>query len=49
MKTALRDRSIDTMYRPGKVAGLVADLSLGLAMILVGLGCIAAYLLGTHI
>jgi hypothetical protein len=40
MKTALRDRSFATMYRPGKTAALVADLSLGLAMILVGLGCI---------
>jgi len=39
--TALRDRSLATMYRPGKVAALIADLAWGIAMILVGLGCIA--------
>jgi hypothetical protein len=44
--TALRDRSHATMYRPGKVAALVADLSLGIAMIAVGVGCIIASLLG---
>lgn len=35
--TALKDRSMQTMYRPGKVAGLIADLALGIALILVGL------------
>lgn len=35
--TALKDRSHATMYRPGKIAGLVADLAPGIAMILVGL------------
>lgn len=44
--TALRNRSIDTMYRPGKVAQLVADLALGIALIAVGTGCIIAGLLG---
>jgi len=38
--TALRDRSIDTMYRPGKVAALIADCSTGLGLITVGLGLI---------
>lgn len=37
MKTALRDRSRQSMYAPGKVAGLIADLALGIALILVGL------------
>ena len=38
--TALRDRSLDTMYRPGRVARLVADCSTGLGMIAVGVGVI---------
>lgn len=47
--TALKDRSLATMYRPGKVASLIADLSVGIALIAVGLGCGAAWLLGVHI
>lgn len=43
--TALRNRSMDTMYRPGRVARLVADCSAGIAMIAVGLGCIVYGLL----
>lgn len=38
--TALRDRSLATMYRPGRVAALIADLSAGLGMIAVGVGLI---------
>lgn len=38
--TALRNRCFDSMYRPGRVARLVADCSAGLGMIAVGLGCI---------
>jgi len=45
--TALRDRSIDTMYRPGRVARLVAECSTGLGMIAVGLGLIV-YALIAH-
>lgn len=44
--TALRDRSHDTMYRPGKVATLIADLSMPIAMIIVGAGCIVAHFVG---
>ena len=44
--TALKDRSIDTMYRPGRVARLVADFSGGIGMIAVGLLLIAAGLTG---
>lgn len=44
--TALRNRSIDTMYRPGKIAGLIADLSVGIALIAVGAGVIAGALTG---
>ena len=43
--TALRDRCLDTMYRPGRVARLVADCSTGLGMIAVGLGLIVYGLL----
>jgi hypothetical protein len=39
--TALRNRSLETMYRPGRVARLVADCSTGLGMIAVGLGLLA--------
>lgn len=46
MSTALKDRSLKTMYRPGPVAALVADLSLGIALIIVGTGCVIAGLLG---
>lgn len=44
--TALRDRSAATMYRPGRIAGLIADLSVGLAMIAVGTYVIVAGLCG---
>jgi len=43
--TALRNRSFDTMYRPGRVARLVADCSGGLGAIAVGLGLIVYGLL----
>jgi hypothetical protein len=43
--TALKDRSFDTMYRPGPTARLIADCSLGLGMIAVGLGAIICALL----
>lgn len=39
--TALRDRSLHTMYRPGRLARLIADCSGGIGMIAVGLGLIA--------
>jgi hypothetical protein len=45
--TELRNRSFDTMYRPGRVARLVADRSTGLGMIAVGLGLIVYTLLTT--
>jgi len=38
--TALRNRSLETMYRPGYVARLIADCSGGLGMITVGIGMI---------
>lgn len=47
--TALRDRCLDTMYRPGRVARLVADCSAGLGMIAVGLLLIAAGLTGIQL
>lgn len=43
--TALRNRSLDTMYRPGRVARLVADCSGGLGLIAVGIGLIVFGLL----
>lgn len=45
--TALRNRSYETMYRPGRVARLVADCSGGLGMIAVGLGLIIYALIAT--
>lgn len=38
--TELRDRCFDTMYRPGRIAQLIADCSAGLGMIAVGAGLI---------
>jgi hypothetical protein len=43
--TALKDRSHATMYRPGPIASLIADLAGPLDAIAVGLGCIAYALL----
>jgi len=40
--TALRNRSLETMYRPGKTASLIADLAPGLALIAVGVYVIVA-------
>jgi hypothetical protein len=37
---------MDTMYRPGKIAGLIADMATGLAMIVVGVGVIVGALTG---
>ena len=44
--TALRNRSRATMYRPGKLAGLVADLAPGLALVAVGAYVIIAGMTG---